>query len=90
MLHKGCKVLHRKMPQWGKGTVMQDESDGRAWINFEQAGEKCLALNFAQVVEIGTAIGPLMEFGKAHNPHNEIETIGTYPLRYEQINGGNQ
>ncbi len=69
---------------------MEDESAGRVRINFEYAGEKCLALNFAQVIEIGTAIWPLMEIGKSHNPPDGIETIGTYPLRYEQNKGGSQ
>lgn len=90
MFHKGCKVLHNKMPQWGEGTVMEDESDGRVRISFEHAGEKCLALDFAQIVKIGTAIGPILEIVKAKECLENIEVAGTYPLKYEQIKGGSQ
>lgn len=83
MLLKGCEVVNLKAPEWGVGTVLCQESERRIRVHFDHAGEKLLDLNHAQLNSVGTAIGPALEVGKRHHAQTVIETIGTFPLKYE-------
>lgn len=83
MLLKGCEVMNLKAPGWGIGTVLCQESERRIRVHFDRAGEKLLDLNHAQLISVGIAIGPALKLGKKHHAPTVIETIATFPLKYE-------
>lgn len=84
MFYKDDEVMNLKALGWGVGKVLQDEEGSRVRICFENAGEKRIALNHAEVVAVGVGFGPALELGKSSEGTGAIEVIATFPLNYDK------
>lgn len=84
MFCKGDEVMNLKAPGWGCGEVLRNEENSRVHICFENAGDKLIALNHAELVKVGTGIGPAQELGKSSEGRGAIEVIATFPFNYDK------